>query len=97
MGMRVDTGRRFEYLDDEERELAESVENGEWEPVEDIERAKERAVRYAAATLQRLSATSVPIASPDGNLDWKAFSESFPRLFPERYELPRDYLISKSA
>lgn len=95
--MRVDTGRRFEYLDDEERELAESVENGEWEPVEDIERARERAVRYAAATLQRLNATSAPIAFPDGNFDWKAFSESFQRLFPEHSQLPRDYLISKSA
>ena len=95
--MRVDTGRRFEYLDDEERELAESVENGEWEPVADIERAKERAVRYATATLQRINATSAPIAFPDGNFDWKAFSESFQRLFSERYELPRDYLISKSA
>ena len=95
--MTVNTGRRFEYLDDEERDLAESVENGEWEPVEDIERAKERAVRYAAATLQRLNATSAPIAFPDGILDWEAFSESVQRLFPERYPVARDYLISKSA
>jgi len=95
--MRVATGRRFEYLGDEERELAESVENGEWEPVEDIEKARERAVRYAAATLQRLHATSAPIAFPDGILDWKAFSESYQRLFPEHSQLPRDYLISKSA
>ena len=95
--MSVDTGRPFEYLDDEERELAESVENGEWESVEDIGRARERAVRYATATLQRLNATSAPIASPDGILDWKAFSESVQRHFPERYQLPREYLISKSA
>ena len=93
--MNGDTGRRFEYLDDEERELAETIERDEWVPVDDVEGATDRAVRYAATTLQRLPPRE-PIAFPDGNLDWTAFSESVRRFIPERYRLPADYSI-KSA
>lgn len=93
--MNGDAGRRFEYLDDEERELAETIEGGEWVPVDDLEGATDRAQRYAAATLQRL-APKEPIAFPDGNLDWTAFSESVRRRNPERYRLPAEYSI-KSA
>ena len=48
-----DTGGRFEYLDEEERELVESVENDQWIPVEDVEAAKKRARQRAMTTLRR--------------------------------------------
>ena len=32
--------RQFDYLDETERDLIESVENDEWTPVEDVEAAK---------------------------------------------------------
>lgn len=93
-GMKEYTGE-VEYLDDEERELAESIDSGEWEPVGNLAEAKERAMRYAITTLQRLTPAS-PIASPDGTLNWEAFAESVRKLAPERYRPPTDYLI-KSA
>jgi hypothetical protein len=81
--MNGDLERQSGYLDDDERELAETIEKGEWVPVDDISGAIGRAKQYADATLQRL-ALRAPIASPDGNLDWKAFSESVLRDKPNR-------------
>ena len=45
--------RQFAYLDEDERDLIESVENDEWIPVEDAEAAKMRARQSARKTLQR--------------------------------------------
>ena len=45
--------RQFDYLDETERDLIESVENDEWTPVEDVEAAKKRARQKAMTTLQR--------------------------------------------
>ena len=45
--------RQFEYLDEDERDLIESVENDEWIPVEDAEAVKMRARQSARKTLQR--------------------------------------------
>ena len=39
----------FEYFDDEERELIESYERGEWRPVEN----REEAIRYFQEVAQR--------------------------------------------
>ena len=47
-----DTGdRQFDYLDEAERQLIESVENDEWKPVDDVEAAKDMALRKAMTTL----------------------------------------------
>lgn len=43
----------MEYLDADERDLIESVENGEWIPVEDVEAVKKRARQRAMTTLRR--------------------------------------------
>ena len=51
--MRDTDDRILEYLDQEERELVESVENDEWIPVDDVEAAKKRARQRAMATLRR--------------------------------------------
>ena len=51
--MREAEERQFEYLDEDERDLIESVENDEWIPVDDVETAKMRARQSARTTLQR--------------------------------------------
>ena len=51
--MREIDDRQFEYLDEAERDLIESVENDEWKPVEDVDEAKKQARRQAMATLHR--------------------------------------------
>ena len=44
----------FEYFDDEERELIESYERGEWRPIENQEAAKDYFQKAAQNTLERL-------------------------------------------
>ena len=44
----------FEFIDDEERELAESYLRGEWRPIEDQEAAKDYFQKVAQNTLDRL-------------------------------------------
>ena len=50
--MREPEHRQFEYLDKDERDLIESVENDEWVPVEDVKAAKIRARQSAMTTLR---------------------------------------------
>lgn len=38
------------YIDNEEKELIESFERGEWEPIENIEKKKKMLQRYAQYT-----------------------------------------------
>ena len=51
--MRETDDRQFEYLDEAERDLIESVENDEWKPVGDVDEVKKQARRQAMATLHR--------------------------------------------
>ena len=51
--MHETTDRQFEYIDEAERDLIESVENEEWTPVRDVDEAKKRARRHGMVTLQR--------------------------------------------
>ena len=44
----------FEYFDDEERELIESYERGEWRPIKNQEAAKDYFQEFARRTLERL-------------------------------------------
>ncbi|MCY3544331.1 MAG: hypothetical protein OXH22_09855 [Chloroflexi bacterium] len=44
----------FEYFDDEEHELIESYERGEWRPIENQEAAKAYFQKVAERTLERL-------------------------------------------
>ena len=44
----------FEYFDDEERELIESYERGEWRPIPNQEAAKAYFQKVAQNTLERL-------------------------------------------
>lgn len=44
----------FEYFDDEERELIESYERGEWRPIKNQKAAKDYFQEFARCTLERL-------------------------------------------
>lgn len=54
----------FVYYDDEERELIESIENGEWVPVVDQEAALADAVARARRTRADLGLSTHPAHRP---------------------------------
>jgi hypothetical protein len=43
----------FEPIDSEEKEILESLENGDWKPVKNLEKEKEEAVKAARNTLEK--------------------------------------------
>jgi predicted DNA binding CopG/RHH family protein len=53
------------YVDEEERDLAESLERGEWRSVDDFSEARETARQYAAATLRKDQRLNVRISERD--------------------------------
>lgn len=67
------------FIDDEERELAESLERGEWESVSDFEEAREAARRYAEGTLRKDRRMNVRISERDlKSLKARAAEEGIP-------------------
>lgn len=67
------------YLDDEERELAESIENGEWMPIKDLQSAFAEARAYADATLRKDRRMNVRISERDlRGLKARAAEEGIP-------------------
>ncbi len=69
----------FHYLDDEERDVMESLERGEWETAEDASTVKDEAVRYAKATLKKDKRMNVRITERDlRNLKIRAAEEGIP-------------------
>lgn len=52
-------------LTDEERDLLESVERGEWEPIADFEREKERYTQAARATLRKDKRVNIRMTERD--------------------------------
>lgn len=68
--------QRHTYLDNEERELSESLERGEWQSVDDFEDAKAEARRYAEATVRKDRRMNVRITERDlRNLKVRAAEE----------------------
>ena len=45
--------KAFEPIDNEERELLESLESGNWKPIKDLDKEKEKAVTAARNTLKK--------------------------------------------
>ena len=69
----------FEYIDEEERELVESLERDEWRPVADRDAAIEEARAYAAATLKKDRRMNVRISERDlKGLKIRAAEEGIP-------------------
>lgn len=72
-------GNHPQYLDDEERELIESIENGEWVPVADRTAAIAEAQGLARATLRKDRRMNVRISERDmEGLKARAAEEGIP-------------------
>lgn len=67
------------YLDEEEREIAESYERGEWKPVKDQEKAKREAQAVARNTLNKTKNINLRISQRTlYKLKAKAIEEGIP-------------------
>ena len=53
------------YLDDEERDLIESVERGEWKSVKNLKQEIEKHRQYARNTLRKDSRVNIRISARD--------------------------------
>ena len=56
---------RIEYFDDEEKELIEAYEKGEFEPVEDQERVKREAQEAARRYLKKEARINIRLSNSD--------------------------------
>jgi len=69
---------RFEYFDEEEKELIESFERGEWRRVDNFEEEKEKAVAAAKATFAQ-EQISILVSKQDINrLKIRSMEEGIP-------------------
>jgi predicted DNA binding CopG/RHH family protein len=77
--MRSKSNKVFQALDEEERDLFQSIEKDEWTEVPDVERFKEDARRYAEATIRKDRRMNIRISDRDlRNLKKKAMEEGIP-------------------
>ncbi len=69
----------FTPIDEEERDLINSLENGEWEDIEENEEYKLKAKKYAEATMKKDKRMNIRISERDlKNLKIKAMEEGLP-------------------
>jgi predicted DNA binding CopG/RHH family protein len=69
----------LEFLDEEERELIESIENEEWIPVKNKEEEMRKARQYAEATFRKDRRMNIRIAERDlQSLKVKALERGIP-------------------
>ena len=69
----------FTPIDEEERDLIESLESGEWEEIADNEEYKLQAKKYAEATMKKDKRMNIRISERDlKNLKIKAMEEGLP-------------------
>jgi len=66
-------------LTEEEKEILDSFERGEWVPVKDLSKRKRELIRYARNTLKKDKRLNIRISERDLNeLQKKAVSEGLP-------------------
>ncbi len=66
-------------IDEEERDLMNSLEKGEWEEIEESEEYRLQAKRYAEATMKKDKRMNIRISERDlKNLKIKAMEEGLP-------------------
>ena len=66
-------------LDDEEKELLDSFEKGEWKSVKNIEKEKRQARQIASQTMKKNVRINIRLAEPDlFNIKMKAAYEGIP-------------------
>lgn len=69
----------FQPLDSEEKALMESIESGEWQPVENVEEGKEKAMEAARATLKKDRRINLRLTEKDYyQIQLKAIEEGIP-------------------
>ena len=69
----------FTPIDDEERDLIESLEKGEWKEIQENEEYKLQAKKYAEATMKKDKRMNIRISERDlKNLKIKAMEEGLP-------------------
>lgn len=59
------TKKTFEPLDQEEKDLMESIEKEEWKPVKNLEREKKEAIQAARNTLKRDKRINLRLSQKD--------------------------------
>lgn len=71
--------KAFEPIDDEERELLESLESGDWRPVKNLNQEKKRAVSAARSTLKKDKRINLRLSQKDYHqIQVKAIEEGIP-------------------
>ncbi len=71
--------KAFEPIDQEEKDLMESIECGEWQPVKDINQEKEKAIAAARNTLKKNKRINLRLTQKDYHqIQIKAIEEGIP-------------------
>ncbi len=71
--------KAFEPIDNEEKELLKSLENGEWKPVKNLEEEKKKAIGAARNTLKKDKRINLRLSEKDYHqIQVKAIEEGIP-------------------
>lgn len=71
--------KAFEPIDNEERELLQSLESGNWKPIKDLDKEKEKAVTAARNTLKKDKRINLRLSQKDYHqIQVKAIEEGIP-------------------
>ena len=57
--------KAFDPIDEEEKDLMKSIEKGEWSPVENIKKEKEKAIMAARDTLKKNKRINLRLSQKD--------------------------------
>ena len=69
----------FEPIDDEEKNLIDSIEQGEWKSADEVDSHKSRARTFAEATMRKDKRMNIRISERDlRNLKTRAMEEGLP-------------------
>ena len=71
--------KSFEPLDSEEKELMESIEREEWQPVDDLNQEKKKAIEAACNTLKKDKRINLRLSQKDYHqIQIRAIKEGIP-------------------
>jgi len=73
------TEKAFEPIDNEEKDLLKSLENGEWKPVKNVDEEKQKAIQAARNTLQKDKRINLRLSQKDYHqIQIQAIEEGIP-------------------
>jgi predicted DNA binding CopG/RHH family protein len=73
------TKKTFQPLDQEEKDLMESIEKGEWQPVKNLDQEKEAAIQTARNTLKKDKRINLRLSQKDYHqIQLRAIEEGIP-------------------